>query len=192
MSTLAIRAVGFCAHYSPAGDRALEFALRLARSRSLRLNVFDFLSDPYDPTALVPEDLPVPARAALLVERERSLRLYYDERLGDYLDAGFRLCVERGWRELHRCLCKHEFQFLVLAYPDRGAVFEGVPIERFAASFVCPAALVGPGSASEIHLNQPAALLADNLGLRPDQYRVILAPEVAASSGCAPQPLDLR
>jgi hypothetical protein len=192
MSTFAIRAVGFCAHFSPAGDRALSFALQLARSRSLRLNVFDFLADPYEPAAQAPQDLSAAARATLLVERERALRLYYDERLGDYLDAGFRLCEDRGWTELHRCLCKHEFQVLVLAYPDPQATFEGTPIEAFAASFVCPVALVGPGASTEIHLNQPAALIADGLGLRPDQYRVVRAPEVAPSSGCAPQALDLR
>ena len=43
MTTTAIESVGFCAHYSPQGDWAFDFALRLASRNSKRLNVFHFL-----------------------------------------------------------------------------------------------------------------------------------------------------
>ena len=54
MTTLSIKAVGLCAHYSPVGDRALRYALSLARSRTLQLNVFSFLQSPFG----LHEDLP--------------------------------------------------------------------------------------------------------------------------------------
>jgi hypothetical protein len=165
MSTFAVRAVGFCAHYSTPGDWAFDFALRLARERSLRLNVFHFLTNPYDPGARVPEGLSREERAALAIQLERDLRLYYDARLGDYLDAGFRLCEDPEWTELHRCLTKREFQVLVLGHPHEGARFGGVPIEDFATSFVCPVVLVGPSSPLDVRLNEPAALIHDKLGL---------------------------
>jgi hypothetical protein len=170
MSTLAVRAVGFCAHYSPPGDWAFDFALGLARAHMLRLNVFHFLVDPYDPEARPPRALSREQRAALAIRLERDLRLYYDARLGDYLDAGFRLCDDPEWTELHRCLTRREFQVLVLGYPHEAASFGGVPIREFATSFVCPVVLVGPGSPHEIHLNEPAALLDDALGLAGRLY----------------------
>jgi hypothetical protein len=165
MSTFSVRAVGFCAHYSRQGDWAFDFALRLARERSLRLNVFHFLTNPYDPGVRKPESLSREERTALAIRLERDLRLYYDARLGDYLDAGFRLCEDPEWTELHRCLTKREFQVLVLGYPHQGARFGGLPIEDFVTRFVCPVVLVGPSSPLDVRLNEPAALIYDKLGL---------------------------
>jgi len=170
MSTFAVRAIGFCAQYSPQGDWAFDFALRLARARSVRLNVFHFLTNPYDPGARRPESLSREERSALAIRLERDLRLYYDGRLGDYLDAGFRLCEDPEWTELHRCLTKREFQVLVLGYPHEGATFGGVPIEEFVTSFVCPVVLVGPSSPLDLRLNEPAALISDRLGLADRHY----------------------
>jgi hypothetical protein len=188
MSTFTVRAVGFCAHYSRQGDWAFEFALRLARARSLRLNVFHFLVDPYDPEARAPADLTPDGRAALAIRLERDLRLYYDRRLGDYLDAGFRLCEDPEWTELHRCLTKREFQILVLGYPREGSRFGGVPIEEFASSFVSPVVLVGPGSRRELRLNPPAALISDRLGLADREYTLVRPLEASDDAGC-PAPL---
>ncbi|MCG6927205.1 MAG: universal stress protein [Acidobacteria bacterium] len=176
MSTFAIRAIGFCAHYSRQGDWAFDFALRLARIGSLRLNVFHFLVDPYDPEARPPEGLTRDERAALAIRLERDLRLYYDSRLGDYLEAGFRLCEDPEWTELHRCLTKREFQVLVLGYPRQGTRFGGVPIEEFVSRFVSPVVLVGPGSPREIRLNPPAALISGRLGLADWQYASVRLP----------------
>jgi len=182
MSTFAVRAIGFCAHYSPQGDWAFEFALQLARARSLRLNVFHFLTNPYDPGARTPENLSRQERATLAIRLERDLRLYYDDLLGDYLDAGFRLCADPEWTELHRCLTKREFQVLVLGYPHEGAIFGGVPIEDFATSFVSPVVLVGPSSPLDIRLNEPAALIDDKLCLADRHYIPLRAARL--SDGC--------
>ena len=165
MTTTRIDAVGYCALYSPQGDWAFEFALALSRAKSLRLNIFHFLADPYDPPAAkeIPSD--PDSRAQRIIDREREMRLYYDPKLGDYLDVGFRLCEDRGSFELHRCLMKREFQVLVLARPDYGVNFAGKPLEEFADSFVCPVVLIGPSSPTEFRLNSQARLISDRLGL---------------------------
>jgi hypothetical protein len=175
MTMAGIYAVGFCAHYSKQGDWAFDFALDLARGLGLRLNVFHFLADPYDPEdsgvrGLSPEE--VEGRA---IDSERELRMYYDERLGDYVEAGFRLCEDPEWTELHRCLTKREFQILVLGYPDYRARFAGRSLEEFAHSFVCPVVLVGPTSRHEVYLNHPARMIAERLGLDAPDYHLVQA-----------------
>jgi hypothetical protein len=131
----------------------------------LQLNIFHFLKDPYRKEEGTGEPAPAESRAQLIVERERDLRFYYDDKLGDYVKAGFRLCEDNGWTELHRCMCKREFQVLVLAFPSYDAVFAGSPLTDFAFAFACPVILVGPGGPDEITLNSPAALLAHCLPL---------------------------
>jgi hypothetical protein len=168
-----LNAVGFCAHYSEAGDWAFDYALRLSRLHGLQLNVFHFLTDPYDPTDTDLGPITREERARLIVERERELRMYYDTRAGDYLDVGFRLCEDNEWTELHRCLLIREFQVLVLGYPDPAASFAGRPIEEFANAFVSPVVLVGPGDESQIRVNSRAIIIRDRLGIPDDSWRVI-------------------
>ena len=165
MTMPGLNAVGFCAHFSPQGDWAFDYALSLARRCGIRLNVFHFLADPYDPADAPPTHLSGADRRELIVARERELRMYYDERAGDYLEVGFRLCEDNEWTELHRCLLIREFQVLVLGYVRKEATFAGKPIEEFADSFVCPVVLVGPGDPQRFYLNGPAALISDKLGL---------------------------
>lgn len=174
MTVVNISAVGFCAHYSEEGDWAFDFALELSRRKSAPLNVFHFLTDPYkvadnDPTV----GLSAEEKAKLAVQREKELRLYYDDRAGDYLDVGFRLCEDQEWTELHRCLLIREFQVLVLGYVGVSATFGKRPIEEFAHSFVSPVVLVGPSAKDELRLNSRAALIADKLGLDENRFSVI-------------------
>ena len=89
--------------------------------------------------------------------------MYYDERAGDYLEVGFRLCEDNEWLELHRCLVDREYQILVLGYAGQDAWFAGKPIEEFAESFACPVVLVGPDDPEQVHLNSTAALMAEKL-----------------------------
>lgn len=176
MTVAAISQIGFCAHYSPQGDWAFDVAFDLARRPSRRLNIFHFAADPYDPGDLEAGRLPPADQARFLVEREKRLRLHYDERLGDYMNVGFRLCEKNEWTELHRCLAHREFQLLVLAYPRRDATFGGRPILEFAHAFVCPLVLVGPDGPREYRLNAPATLLADSLGLADVPWSRVDAP----------------
>jgi len=162
MTTLAIKAIGFCVNYTEQGDRAFSLALKLARRNRLQFNIFHFLSDPYNPADTAYRDLTGKKREAHLIEMERTMRLYYDDRLADYLDAGFRLCENNEWIELHRCLAKSEFQTLVLACPSADAVFGRRSLLTFAGSFVCPVIVVGPGN-RDLRFNAPARLVVDRL-----------------------------
>jgi len=169
MTIPSIRAVGFCVNYSRQGDRAFELALDIARNRQLQLNIFHFLSDPYEPGKNAASDLPDDEVSRLSVEMERKMRLYYDEKLGDYLDVGFRLCEDNEWTELHRCLCKKDFQLLILACPSENAVFGNRSLKNFAEGFVCPVILVGPESRSQLRLNKPALLMDNLIGLNREE-----------------------
>jgi hypothetical protein len=165
MAITSVNSVGFCAHYSEPGDWAFDYALRLARQYKVKLGVFHFLSDPYDPGDHRAESLSPAERTQLAIEREKELRLYYDVRAGEYLDVGFRLCEHREWLELHHCLIVREFQVLVLGYVSEHATFGRRPIEEFAESFACPVVLVGPSRPNQFWLNSPARLIADKLGV---------------------------
>ena len=170
MTVPRFNAVGFCAHYSQQGDWAFYYAMRLAQENDLQLNVFHFLSDPYDPE----EDTEVKYTRAelsqLAFEQERELRLYYDERAGDFLNVGFRLCFDDSWRELHRCLADREFQVLVLAVPEAGAKFSRKSIEVFADNFVCPVILVGPDRPDQFRLNSSAALWSEKFAISENSW----------------------
>lgn len=167
MTIPTLNAVGFCAHYSEQGDWAFDYALDLSRIHGVRLNVFHFLTDPYDPAAAPQAGLSRAELSKLVVDRERELRMYYDGRAGDYLEVGFRLCEDNSWTELHRCLLDREFQILVLGYVAPDARFARKPLEEFADSFVCPVVLVGPDHSRQFHVNGAAALVSDRLAL-PD------------------------
>jgi hypothetical protein len=173
MTTTTIRSVGFCAHYTAQGDWAFDFALKLAKRGSFTLNVFHFLSDPYDPTDDTSRVLTPQARERLAIEREKELRMYYDTRAGEYLSVGFRLCEDNEWKELHRCLLHREFQILVLGHIAPDATFAGQPIEEFADEFVSPVVLVGPDRPDQYWLNSRAALIAEQIGLSRDSWQPI-------------------
>jgi hypothetical protein len=173
MTMVSLNAVGFCAHYSEQGDWAFDFALELSRMHGIQLNVFHFLADPYDPDDRPPTHLSPTELEAWSIEREKTLRMYYDERAADYLEVGFRLCEDNEWKELHRCLADQEFQILVLGYPGSESRFAGKPMEVFADSFVCPVVLVGPDRPDQVYLNPGAALIQEKLGIPERQERNI-------------------
>jgi hypothetical protein len=168
MTVVGLRQVGFCAHYSQQGDWAFQYALSLSRRHSLQLNVFHFFDDPFNPLDAGSSKLTRAEKSRLAIEKERELRMYYDELAGNYLDVGFRLCEDNEWTELHRCLLKKEFQILVLGYLSEDAYFGGRPILEFANGFVSPVVLVGPSYKDEFYLNASAALISEKLGLGHD------------------------
>ncbi|MBD3299459.1 MAG: universal stress protein [candidate division Zixibacteria bacterium] len=168
-----LNAVGFCAHYSQAGDWAFDYALRLSQRNGLQLNVFHFLTDPFDPSDPGPGEMSREDYAKLTIERERELRMYYDERAGDYTNVGFRLCEDNEWTELHRCLLIREFQVLVLGYPVGSGMFAGRPIEEFANAFVSPVVLIGPDNPDHIRVNSRCEMIRDRLGIPDAQWHTI-------------------
>lgn len=177
-----IKAVGFCAHYSEPGDWAFDYALYLSKKHNLQLNVFHFLCDPYDPGYEDYSSLPPGKLEEIAIERERELRLYYDQRAGDYLEVGFRFCYDDSWKELHRCLLIQEFQLLVLGALTPDCQFSGKPIEKFAESFVSPVVIVGPDNPRQYRLNCQAALLIGKLGLEERPWKKIEPSTVGQSA----------
>ena len=148
-----------------AGRLGLRFCSRISQSHDVRLNVFHFLKDPYNPKQTWPKHLSHEELEKLAIAEEKKLRLYYDDRAGEYVNVGFRVCYDDSWSELHRCLMIREFQLLILGYTKYGAIFAGKPIERFADDFISPVVLVGPDNPKQYYLNSRAALLSYKLGI---------------------------
>lgn len=169
-----INAVGFCAHYSEQGDWAFDYALKLSKRLGIRLNVFHFLEDPYASDYSGIKHLSKKEIEDIVIKKEKELRIYYDERAGEYLDVGFRVCYDNAWKELHQCLIIREFQILVLGYPDFGASFTGRTIEDFANKFITPVVLVGPAYPEQYYLNSRAVFMKHNLGLKDEQINKLI------------------
>ena len=172
MAIPTFNALGFCAHYSKQGDWAFNFALRLSRRYNVKLNVFHFLLDPYDPNYSKPKHMTHSEIEKMAIAEEKRLRFYYDKLAGEYLNVGFRECFEDSWTELHRCLKISEFQLLILGYTKKSAVFVRKPIEEFANDFISPVILVGPKNSQQLCLNHQAALLSHKLGIANEAYSI--------------------
>ncbi len=171
MAVPTFNAVGFCAHYSKQGDWAFDVALELSKANNKRLNVFHFLNDPFDHNEIQIQNLSHSEIEQLAIKKEKELRLYYDNRAGEYLNVGFRVCYDNSWTELHRCLLVREFQLLVLAYTKKDAFFAGKTIKEFADSFISPVILVGPNRPEQLSFNSRAVLLAPSLGLDKEKWK---------------------
>ena len=179
MTALSIKSVGLCADYSPVGDRALRYALTLATHKEFQLNIFSFLQSPYGAHGAL-ASLDPEAYDKLLIQKEYELREYYDGRLRDYLDVGFRVCEGKEETQLRRCLKNKEYEVLVVPYPERGVYFANKPIEEFANRFLSPVVLVGPWRRVRYYLNAQAAHIADKLHLYDGSWRKL--PKL--DSGC--------
>lgn len=176
MTVKRLSGIGYCARLSRAGDWAFEFALHLAQRYDVRLNIFFFPDPPCKPhAARGRHGERVWISEVEKIEMERRVRLYYDERLGDFLNVGFRLCEGDEEPELLRCLLiRKDYDILVLAYEHRGCRFGARPIEEFAERMACPTVLVGPGQSDEYHVNAPARLWTETLGLENGEWLPIV------------------
>ena len=119
MTTQSLKAIGLCAHYSPVGDRAMRYALALARKYGIQLNIFTFLHSPWRGGVRGAEMDPEEHQRRV-IKADRRLREYYENRLGDYLEVGFRVCEGRENVELRRCLKRKEYDLLVVPYLETG------------------------------------------------------------------------
>jgi len=172
VTSIAVKDIGFCADFSRQGDWAFEFALSLAKRQGHRLNIFYFpqldASLSGGPAASLDDDE--------LVALDRRVREYYDEKLGDFVEAGFRVCEDFVDTELRRCLFRREYQVMVLGYLGRGARFGDDSIEAFAYRFNGPIVLVGPDRPDELYLNPPARLVSWQLGLAEGGWAPLSVP----------------
>jgi hypothetical protein len=175
MTVRRLSGVGYCASFSPVGDWAFEFAFGLARRYEIRLNIFFFPHFPFKKHATRGrrgERLLMGEKEK--IELERRVRLYYDDKLGDFVNVGFRLCEGDEDPELRRCLLiRKDYDVLVLAYEHRGGLFGTRSIEEFADGMPCPIVLVGPDQRDEVHLNTPAKLWAETLGLNEGEWLLV-------------------
>jgi len=175
-----MKGIGLCALFSCQGDWAFDYALALARHHNTRLNIFHFLESPYtfsrdvvfvdekkeETTKVTPE---------FISKKDKELRETYDERLGDYVDVGFRLCEGADEWELKKCFRKGEYDILVIGYEKQGASFGGTTtIEAFASEFKAPVVLVGPDSPDTLYLNKAAAERVNDLISPAEQHWHIL------------------
>jgi len=164
-----MKGIGLCAIFSRQGDWAFDFALSLARHHKTRLNVFHFLESPYilrrDVVFVDAEkSKTAPVTPELISQKDKEMRERFDDRLGDYVDVGFRLCEGNDEWELRKCFKKGEYELLVIGYNAMGAAFGGTTtIEAFASKFKGPVVLVGPDAPDSFYLNQPAVEMVDQL-----------------------------
>ncbi|MBI5571329.1 MAG: universal stress protein [Desulfomonile tiedjei] len=171
-----MQGIGLCAIFSQQGDWAFDYALWLARKQRTRLFIFHFLDSPYAlrrDVVFVDEQREQVTQVTpdLIAEKDKELRLTYDDRLGGYVDVGFRLCEGSTERELKRCFRRGEYDVLVLAYENQGALFAGnASIEKFASRFRGPVVLVGPDRPDRYFLNREAQEMVRRLNIPPDKW----------------------
>ncbi len=151
--------VGLCAFFSKQGDWAFDYALALARYHNVKLNIFHFLESPY---RMRRDIVFVDAQRTktgyvtpeFLAQKDRELRELYDERSGDYVEVGFRLCEGNHEWELRKCFKKGQYDILVIGYNMKGADFGGsTTVESFAETFKAPVVLVGPDAPDSFYIN---------------------------------------
>jgi hypothetical protein len=171
-----MKGIGLCATFSAQGDWAFDYALWLARKKRTKLNIFHCLESPFTirrdvvfidgerrRTADVTPDL--------IAEKDKELRFNYDERLGGYPEVGFRVCAGSTEWELKRCFRRGDYEVLVIAYQNKGAIFGGTTtIEKFALRFRGPVVLVGPDRPGQYFLNDHAMDTVPALIIPPDKW----------------------
>jgi hypothetical protein len=176
-----MQGVGLCAIFSKQGDWAFDYALDLARRNNTKLNIFQFLESPYTirrdvvfvdaektKTEVVTDEL--------ISEKDKELRMQYDDKLGEFSDVGFRLCEGISEVELKKCFRRGDYEVLVIGYQDKNADFGGTTtIEEFAQKFQGPVVLVGPESPDSYYINERAKNMVDQLNIPDGKWNLIAA-----------------
>ncbi len=171
--------VGLCAIFSRQGDWAFDYALSLARHYQTKLNIFHFLESPYTlrrDVVFVDAEKKETAKVTpdLIAKKDKEMREMFDERLGDYVDVGFRLCEGNDEWELRKCFRKGDYEVLVIGYKAKGADFGGTTtIEAFADKFKGPVVLVGPDSPDAFYINEPAEQRLNDLKIPNGKWKRI-------------------
>ena len=178
MTVQSLKGVGCCARLDTVGDWAFDVAFSLARQHGVVLNVFFFpepCGEAHPPHGRRGELLDLSDQAK--VKLEKKVRLYYEDRLGDFLEVGYRLCEGDEEPELRRCLImRRDYDLLVLPYPSRAHRFGGRSIEEFAQAMPCPTILVGPERENQLFVNSPARIWMERLGLQGADWQKISLP----------------
>jgi hypothetical protein len=171
--------IGLCAIFARQGDWAFDYALSLARHHKTKLNIFHFLDSPYAlrrDVVFVDAEKTKTAQVTpdLIAKKDKEMRETYEERLGDYVEVGFRLCEGNDEFELRRCFKKGDYEVLVIGYKEKGAAFGGTTtIEEFAAKFKGPIILIGPDSADSFYINEHARQRLNDLLIPNGNWKLI-------------------
>ena len=171
--------IGLCAVFSRQGDWAFDYALSLARHYQTKLNIFHFLESPYmlrrDVVFVDSEKKETaPVTPDLIAKKDKEMREMFDERLGDYVEVGFRLCEGNDEWELRKCFKKGDYEVLVIGYKAKGADFGGsTTIEAFGEKFKGPLVLVGPDAADAFYVNEHAEKRINDLMIPDGKWKRI-------------------
>ena len=174
-----MKGIGLCAIFSRQGDWAFDYALSLARHHKTKLNIFHFLESPYilrrDVVFVDAEKTKTaPVTPDFIAKKDREMREMFDERLGDYVDVGFRLCEGNDEWELRKCFKKGDYEVLVIGYKEKGAAFGGTTtIEEFATKFKGPIVLIGPDRADSFCINEHAQKRLEELLIPEGKWKPI-------------------
>ena len=173
--------IGLCTHFSKTDEWAFAYAFNLARTQHLHLNICHWLESPYQLRRdIVYNDLfatqeTVPITPAILTKFERQLREYYEPRLGDFTEVGFKLCEGAYQVELIRCFRQHFLDLVVIGYqePNPEASSSEQPLEIFALNLPYPIVIVGADGPDSFLLNAKAFELRQQLALPEGSWQVL-------------------
>jgi hypothetical protein len=172
--------VGLCAIFSRQGDWAFDYALELARHHKTKLNIFHFLDSPYmlrRDVVFVDAEKKETAKVTpdFVAKKDKEMRELYEDRLGEYVEVGFRLCEGNDEFELRKCFKKGDYEVLVIGYKEKGAAFGGTTtVEAFASKFKGPVVLVGPDSGDSYYVNEAAIKMLDDLLISDGKWTPII------------------
>jgi hypothetical protein len=174
-----MKGIGLCAVGTRQGDWAFDYAFSLAKHHKTKLNIFHFLESPYAfhrDFVFVDGEKTKTARVTpdLIAQKDKEMREMFDERLGDYLEVGFRLCEGNDEWELRKCFRKGQYDVLVVGYIEKGASFGGTTtIEEFASRFKGPVVLIGPDDMNSFYINDNARKILSKLLIPDGQWKLI-------------------
>lgn len=176
-----MRTIGLCTHFSKTDEWAFDYAFKLAQTLGTQLNICHWLESPYTIRRdIVYDDLFEPTQIVtvtpeLLNRLELQLREYYEPKLGDFTEVGFKLCEGAYRVELLRCFRQDLLDLVVMGYqlPLEEAVVEDRSLEDFAASIDYPIVIVGLDGPESFLLNMKALEILHQLDLPEGSWKVI-------------------
>ena len=175
-----MKKIGLCTHFSQSDEWAFDFALELVRKQGWQLTICHWLNSPYSlrrdmvyPT-LHEGGEPQPITPALLTKLELELRQYFEPKLGNFTDVGFKLCEGMYQVELARCFRQNLLDLVVLGYPPTDPETSNEqPLEEFAAHLNYPLVIVGPDTPDHFMLNQAAQGWLDELQIQENSWQAV-------------------
>jgi hypothetical protein len=176
-----MKTIGFCTHFSQSDAWAFDFALDLARQRNWQLNICHWLNSPYNLrrdivyTSLFDKGETQHISPSMLTSLELKLRQYYEPKLCDFTQVGFKLCEGMYQVELSRCFRQNLLDLVVMGYQSASdqEISGEQPIEEFAQNLNYPLVIVGPQKVDQFRLNQSALAFFDEYGIPHDEWELI-------------------